>query len=542
MSSPGVGSMVAHEVPPDPQRISEGLRDTGYEFRTAVADIIDNSIAAKADKVDVRLIIDYGGNVLVSVADNGEGMDHEGLINAMRYGSRRRTDAASLGKFGLGLKTASTAFCRRLSVISRSAAKSPTLMATWDLDHIGEKEKWELLMGPAPTNELKLLDGVAPNRSGTLVLWEKVDRVIRDYAKPDGKAAKNALKRLEDDLRFHISMVYQRFLDESDKRARNVAILVNGAAVKPWDPYCVVETKSPVAEKTMKVEVNGDTSADFTVRAFILPRKEEFSNSDNAKRAQLSNEMQGIYVYRENRLIHGPDWLDMFRKEPHLTLCRVELSFDNRLDDAFQVDIKKSRIMLNETLYEWMRDKFLPGPRREAQVRYREGVAATVTGTAAILHNASNNAIHSQADNLKTAAVDSVDGKSGDVTISNKHGTTRLKIKLVEQKHSGELHVQPAESLLDGVLWEPAFIENNQAVRINTGHPYYHKVYVPNKNSGMTIQGLDSLMWALCAAELGNVSEQNKRNFEEMRYEVSRILRRLVEDLPEPENEDDGAE
>jgi hypothetical protein len=237
-------------------------------------------------------------------------------------------------------------------------------------------------------------------------------------------------------------------------------------------------------------------------------------------------------------LIHGPDWLDMFRKEPHLTLCRVELSFDHRLDDAFQVDIKKSRILLNEKLYEWMRDQFLPGPRREAQERYRKGVAATITGSAALLHAASNNAIHSKVDSLSTAAVQNVDGKSGDVTISNKLGTTRLKIKIVEKRNPGELHVQPAEQILDGMLWEPAFIDANQAVRINTGHPYYHKVYVPNQKSGVTVQGLDSLLWALCAAELGNVSEQNKRNFEEMRYEVSRLLRKLVEDLPDPDMED----
>jgi histidine kinase/DNA gyrase B/HSP90-like ATPase len=527
------------DVPPDPQRVSEGLRDTGYEFRTAVADIIDNSIAAGARHVDVRLAMDFAGDVLVSIADDGCGMDEDGLINAMKYGSKKRSEAASLGKFGLGLKTASTAFCRRLSVISR-ADDGVIRKATWDLDYIRENG-WKLLVGGPVHNERQLLESVAGQGAGTLVIWEKVDRLIQDYAKPDGKAAKNALKRREEELRFHVSMVYQRFLDTGDTRARNVTIRVNGAEVKPWDPYCVRETKHPVAETSKKVSIGDDQQAEFTVKAFVLPRKDEFIDPERRKEAQVTNEMQGIYVYRENRLIHGPDWLEMFRKEPHLSLCRVELSFDHRLDNAFQVDIKKSRILLNETLYEWMRDKFLPGPRREAELRYRKGVAATVTGAAALLHTGSNNAIHAKADHLKTASVDSVDGRSGDVTINNKHGTTRLKIRLVEQKQSGELHVQPIDTLLDGVLWEPAFINNNQAVRINTGHPYYHKVYLPNRQSGVTIQGLDSLIWALCAAELGNVSEQNKRNFEEMRYEVSRILRRLVEDLPDPEDSD-GAE
>jgi hypothetical protein len=526
------------DVPPDPERIIEGLRDTGYEFNTSMADIIDNSIAAKASNIEVIITMDFGGNILVSVIDDGCGMDKDGLINAMRYGSKRRTDQASLGKFGLGLKTASTAFCRRLSAISRGQAGGEVLKATWDLDHIASVERWELQLGGATAEETKLLDTVAEGKTGTLILWEKVDRLLKkNYAVPDGRAAKNALKRYIDDLRLHVSMVYQRFLDNNDNRAPDVNIRINREAVLPWDPYCISETKAPIAEKVQKVEIGEKEEAEFTVRAFILPRKDEFSDQSTLKDARLTNDMQGLYVYRENRMIHGPDWLDMYSKEPHMSLCRIELSFDHKLDDAFQVDIKKSRILLDDALYEWMQ-KFLQGPRREGQERYRKGVAATVTGTAALLHAVSNNAIHAKADNLKTAAVQEVDGSTGDVTITNKNGVTKLKIKFVEQKNSGEYHVQPVDSLQDGVLWEPAFIDGNQAVRINTGHPYYHKVYIPNKKSGVTVQGLDSLMWGLCVAELGNVSESNKRNFEEMRYEVSRILRRLVEDLPDPSEGD----
>ena len=101
------------ELPPDPERMIEGLRDTGYKFNTALADIIDNSIAANAELVDVTVSMDFRGNIIVSVADDGIGMNRDELINAMKYGSDRRESAASLGKFGLGLKTASTAFCRR---------------------------------------------------------------------------------------------------------------------------------------------------------------------------------------------------------------------------------------------------------------------------------------------------------------------------------------------------------------------------------------------------------------------------------------------
>jgi hypothetical protein len=529
-----IHTITSEILPPDPERIVEGLRDTGYEFTTAVADLVDNSVAAGATKVDIRLKMDFNGDVFVLVGDNGQGMDRGELLNAMKYGSKQRSDPSSLGKFGLGLKTASTAFCRSLSVISRPSGTHTPLKATWDLDHIS-KNGWELLLSTPPAQEIALLDEVAPNHAGTVVVWEKIDRLLRDYSRPDGKAARKALKRFEEALTFHIRMVFERFLNSSDDRGTNVDISINGVQVVHWDPFAIAETGKPIAEKKVSVNVGNDKTASFTIRAYVLPRKEEFTDIERFKDARLSNEMQGIYVYRENRLIHGPDWLGLFRKEPHLTLSRIELSFDHELDDAFQVDIKKSRILLDHALHDWL-EKFLQGPRRTAQERYRKGVQATVTGTAALLHQGSNKSIHSVADTMVSATVEGVDGNTGSVTIHNKNGTIKLKLQVLDPEQPGQLHVQTADSLNDGMLWEPAFIDGNQAVRINTSHPYYHKVYIPNRLSGVTVQGLDSLLWAMCVAELGNVNEANKRSFEEMRYEVSRSLRKLVDDLPDPDD------
>jgi|SRR5215831_9180168 len=527
-------------VVPDPGRVSEGLRDTGYQFQTAVADIIDNSIAADATQVEIIIDMDLGGEIVLAVIDNGCGMDRAGLINAMRYGSKRRADPGSLGKFGLGLKTASTAFCARLTVISRNSSRSKPLKATWDLDHIARSNKWELEIATPNKEECQLLDKVAQDHSGTVVLWEKVDRLVGEYAIPGGKPARKALDRHVEQLRSHCAMIYQRFLDHKDKRARDFSLKINGKTVAAWDPFCLAETKKPILEKTQKVKLNDTHEASFKVRAFVLPRKDDFKDPTRFKEAKLSNDNQGIYVYRENRMIHGPDWMDMYRKEPHFSLLRVEFSFNHDLDEAFHIDIKKSQILLNETIFDWMKEKFLAAPRREAERLSRHGAAAAAKSLSTLLHAASNNAIHSKAGALKTAEVSSIDGKTGEVTITNKHGSAKLMLKILESKKAGELHVQPVDGLDDGVLWEPALIDNNQAVRINTKHPYYSKVYLPNRGSGVTVQGLDSLLWALCAAELGTVSNETKRHFEELRFEVSRLLRRLVEDLPDPDL--DGAD
>ena len=520
------------ECLPDPARVTEGLRDTGYEFDTAIADIIDNSIAAEADLVEVLIDMDPKGDVIVGIVDNGRGMDREGLINALRYGSKKRDDPSSLGKFGLGLKTASTAFCRRLSLISRNVAGGETLKATWDLDAVVE-HGWRAEIVAADRSETESLDKTAKGKTGTFVLWEKTDRLLGEYKSRSGAPAKKALKKYVEGLSRHLSMVYQRFLDAADPRARTVEIRLLGEKVLPWDPFCLAETKQPLASKDVPIELAEGVERKFLVRAFVLPRKEDFTNQQEARNARIGNDMQGIYVYRENRLIHGPDWLDMYRKEPHFSTCRVELSFNHTSDEAFQVDIKKSRILLANVIYDWLRDKFLPGPRREAEQRYRKGQNAKVTGVGALLHASSNNAIHGKADALKTAKLEDWDAKTGEGTIRNKSGQTKLKIKLVEPENPGQVHVKTVPSINDGLLFEPAFISDNQCVQINTGHPYYHKVYLPNKDSGVTIQGLDSLLWALCAAELGCISDDTKRKFEEMRYEVSRLLRQLVEDMPD---------
>ena len=529
------------ESTPDPRRTIEGLRDTGYDFESAIADIVDNSIAAKASVVDIRIDRDLRGGIRVSIADNGEGMDKAGLINAMRYGSPERSDPASLGKYGLGLKTASTAYCRRLSVISRNKGTAAAHMATWDLDYVIEKGNWVHLMSDSPDEEaVEHLDKTAPKKPGTVVVWAKVDRLLGLYQDPAGSPAKKALAKKVQTLHEHLALVYQRLLDSKDKRARNVIITLNDENVKAWNPF-QEGLSELLASESQSVETASGKKAEFTVRAFILPRREEFDSDELAKSAKLSSDKQGIYIYRENRLIHGSSWLGMFQKEPHGTLLRVEFSFDHKLDEAFHLDIKKSKIILNEELWQWLRDQFLPAPRREADRLYREGKRKDVTKKSKGAHDASNRNIKNKEAEIGGAEVNVSNPSTGEVTVINPQGTVKLIVSVGAAAKPGEVFIQPAEGLNDGLLFEPAIIDQHKAARINKNHPYYHKVYVPNLNSSVTVQGMDSLIWALCAAEYNTTSDQTKESFENMRFEVSRILRKLVESLPEPKTDSDAA-
>ena len=527
-------------LPPNPARLIEGLRDTGYNFNTALADIIDNSIDAAATKIDIQIIIDTEGDILIMVADNGCGMDEKTLLDGMTYGATGRPNPKRLGKFGLGLKTASSAFARRISVITRDSGKSELLKAVWDLDHVVREGAWELLLEDTEQEYVRLLSDTAPNSSGTLVVWEKVDRLLRKYSDPTGKHAKAALKKINDGFRFHAAMVFQRFLDPNDDRAQTIVMTLNGDPIVAWDPFCESEEDTELSAKDIKeVEIEGK-DAEFSIRAFVLPRREHFSSTETAREAKISNKMQGFYIYRENRLIYPHGWMNLFSKEPHLSLLRIEFSFNHDLDKAFQVDIKKSRISLNSDLFNWIKNSFIGPPRNAAEMRYRKGQRKKASETSGDAHSGSNRSIADKEADLTNAKVKVVNSDSGEVEVENKSGKVRLKLKIGTAAIPGQVCVDPVEEIEDGLLWEPALIDCHHAVKINTGHPYYQKVYIPNRDSGVTILGMDSLLWALVEAELGTVNDRTKKHFEELRFEVSRLLRKLLEDLPEPDLSDDS--
>ncbi len=527
----------AINCPPDPERIVEGLRDTGYNFNTAIADIIDNSIAAKASKVNILINMDPAGVITVYIADNGAGMDKNGLINAMTYGSKVRPDLGSLGKFGLGLKTASTAFCRALSVLSRGT-DGVVRKAQWDLDYVAKVHEWKLKLLDPCRDEIDMLEETAEAGTGTLVVWEKVDRLLKSYSNFGN--AKNALKRVINDLQFHVGMVYQRFLDHDDKRAANVDITINGVKVEAWDPFVVSEPLTEkLAEDEIDVDMPDNTSPSFTLRAFMIPNKDSFSTPQAAKLARVGNDMQGFYVYRENRLIHYGDWLGLFTKEPHGALLRVEFSFDHMLDEAFNVDIKKSRILPAEEILEYIKCSFIPAPRRAAADRYRHGTAQQVSKAAEKrdAHAESNRNIDEKARSVEGAKITVT--KSDEAIIENQNGTFTHKIAIISNPKPGQVRVIPKPTLEYGQLWEPCIADGKHAVQINQSHPYYQKVYSPILAQNVMVTGMDALLWALAEAEHKTYNEEIKEQYEEIRIAVSRILKTLVADLPDPEEEDE---
>jgi len=263
------------------------------------------------------------------------------------------------------------------------------------------------------------------------------------------------------------------------------------------------------------------------------------SKAENDEFAKIYNKNQGFYIYREGRLISAGGWHGMFGMEDHYKCYRVQLEFGYELDEAFKVDVKKSRIIFDPELEMYLKKLLQPG-YREADARYR-GYKKATAQAAKIDHGTSSIVITNE-PGTKQPAVISSEIVKGDVLVSNNMGA-RIQLKVPPQ--ATVMHGQAIKAVPDitsGMLWEPSFesLGNDlrPSVRLNEHHDFYQKIYKRCKHSPHATQGMDFLLWTLAAAELNNSDNDMKKVFEDIREEVSGNLRKLLRDLEIPDEED----
>lgn len=373
-------SAATKAIAPSAARLTSSLRDIGYDFSTALADVVDNSIAAGAANVAVRVVFE-GAASRVVVVDDGHGMDEAQLEEALRFGSRREYSSSDLGKFGLGLKTASLSQGRRLTVLSRPQG-GPVHGLTLDLDHVERTDRWEVIVRSPDDLPAELIE-MLPSGSGTMVLWENLDRVL-SYANPDGEWARRRLQGLAESAHDYLAMVFHRFLG-SPRQPGPVKVTVNRTVteplesdvLQPWDPYVTAEAvrEMPVAEYGLQGPSGAGT---VTVAPFVLPPKEGFSSlaAFEAAAGPLKwNRQQGLYIYRSGRLIQAGGWSGLRTLDEHLKLARIAIDFDPVLDPLFQVNVAKMRVALPSELRNQMQSQ-IAAACHEADRVYREASLA----------------------------------------------------------------------------------------------------------------------------------------------------------------------
>lgn len=327
----------------------EALRGLGYNTQTALADIIDNSIAAGASEVRVEFIWAETQSRIICL-DNGSGMSSGGLDRAMRLGERNPLEErskADLGRFGLGLKTASFSQCRRLTVATIGTEGLQALR--WDLDYLATSvdDGWHLLEGTHPGSET-FLENLKKAGKGTLVLWEELDRIITK-----GSTVQDFLN-LADKVDQHLGMVFHRYLEGRRPRLR---ILLNGEPVSPWDPYMTDHPGKPYNPPVFKHPSLPGVEAE----CHVLPHKDMLSSDDFERLSGPEGwtAQQGFYVYRNERLLVAGSWLGLgtgrsWTKDEAHRLARIRLDIPNSADADWKIDIRKSTARPPVYLRDWL--------------------------------------------------------------------------------------------------------------------------------------------------------------------------------------------
>jgi hypothetical protein len=324
-------------APPKPIAMLESLRGLGYSTASALADIIDNSIAAQADEVSVSFCW-RGKSSYISVLDNGNGMDAEALYDAMRLGGKSPLEERAindLGRFGLGLKTASFSQCRRLTVASRQHDRLNCLC--WDLDYLASTtdDGWHLLEGTYEGSE-DMIHPVDSVGTGTLVLWEVLDRIVAA-----GFTEQDFLD-LIDRVERHLSMVFHRYLKGPRPRLN---IFINGLRVPAWDPFLLDHP----ATWSSPVEAMKTSSGEIVVQCHVLPHRDRLEQREYESAAGPDGwtAQQGFYVYRNERLLVAGSWLGLgqgrcWTKEEAHRLARIRIDIPNSADIEWNIDVRKS--------------------------------------------------------------------------------------------------------------------------------------------------------------------------------------------------------
>lgn len=315
----------------------KSLRGFGYRPATAIADLIDNSLTAGASVIRIEFQWDEA-EPSIRVVDNGHGMTPAQLVEAMRLGSDTSVDRSPSdhGRFGLGLKTGSFSQTRVLTVCSKIVGGTAAIYR-WDIDHVETADKWDLQEGPQPGSEKHLAD-IAKMQSGTIVLWEKLDALL-----PNASRSIDTFFEIADSVSGHIGMVFHRFIS-----AGTLAVTVNGATVRAWDPFMAEHAECVTAERQILQDANDRQKV--VVIGYVLPARSQLTDEEYELGAGPAGwlEQQGFYVYRNDRLIVSGGWLGLGRGtaawhlEKRFVQARISVDISNATDSDWGLDVRKT--------------------------------------------------------------------------------------------------------------------------------------------------------------------------------------------------------
>ena len=311
------------EVPPLASQLMQSLRSIGYTTQAAIADVIDNSLGAGATRIEIDFA--HTPRAYVSIVDNGGGMSRDELLQAMRYGSRDPREVRlgnDLGRFGLGLKTASLSQCRRLTVAT--LRENQFSIAVWDVDECERRGCWWLLTPERSAVSDELIETLRAFGHGTAVIWENLDRLLGNSTASSRRALDDTMVATAD----HLALTFHRFLNGG--LGRRVSITVNGLQLPAVDPFLEGHQRGQ-ALHAEKFSIDGHV---VTVSPFVLPypsklKTPDLEKSGGRERLKVGH---GFYIYRGGRLVVPGGWFRIVPADDLVRLARIRVDVPVELD------------------------------------------------------------------------------------------------------------------------------------------------------------------------------------------------------------------
>lgn len=345
------------DVTPNPEYLIKSISEQGYSFEAALADLIDNSISANADKIEILTKIDKEPFTLF-LTDNGDGMDENTLKSSMHFPSSSPDgirDTLDLGRFGLGMKTASFSQTRKFTVLSRKKGSIKYYGRTWDLNALKEN-KWQLIVNSKYEIEkivkeyksqskdfLNEFDNYEPN---VIIIWNGLYK-YEEYLEEENrkKTLKREITKITTD---HLSLVFHRFME---RKKKTLKIRVNNIYLKPFNPF-------PTNEKDLRsveFKQKGFSTDSIKLEGFVLPSRsiKESKDSNNTiwtTKYRSLIDMEGIYIYRAGRIILFGGWNGLIKKVARLQLARLKVDIGNSVDHLLHLNVAKSQVIIPHDL------------------------------------------------------------------------------------------------------------------------------------------------------------------------------------------------
>lgn len=495
---------------PNAAKLISSLRNTGYNSYAAVEDIIDNSIDAQARIIKI-LVAQEDKELHITIADNGMGMSEPILDEALKLGSiTERDEISDLGKFGMGLCTASISMSKKLEVITKQK-NGICLYSCQDLNEIESKNEFIKILRPANKSEQNTLSNLS-GECGTVIILSAIDRVS------DSNISQFAAKLSRD-----IGRIYRKFIEA------DIEFYVNGKRIEANDPLMVnnAETKiySDEEYELPASAINGKKEK-VRVKIAILPEV----NKELEKEMRMNIPNQGFYVLRNNREVASGVALDLFQKHNDFNRLRGEISFSATLDNEMGVRFSKDGISPNQAITDFLKQEIggqITSIRRFIVKDKKADPSSVVdhAGSEQVIAQRAKLLITPEAVIEKRKERTNKDLPHQEESDTNKERHPR--ITKTSPKGIGA-RFETASMGREGTLYECYQEGKIIVIRWNNDHPFYDRVVFANKNSKDIVSALDYLVFALAAAELKTINEESIEIMADLKSIMSTNLRALL--------------